>query len=212
MTFDPGAFYATLVGRRTARRLARVIAPTIPLGATQRIAAIGYPPPILSGLDPARVERLALFLTTAKPHRWPARPPNHAAAACPDALPLAPNLVDTALVVHALEHADDPAAVLDEVWRVLAPAGQLVLIVPNRLGRLPGREGPFARGHAWNEGDLDTLLGAARFEVRSQTTALGGLAPRVRFALAVKTDGHAAAMVGRADAVRVPAAVGLVPA
>ena len=189
-----------------------MIAPAIPLGATQRIVAIGYPPPVLAGLDPARVERLAVLLTTPAPHRWPARPPNHAAAVAPDALPLAPNLIDTAILIHALEHADDPTAALAEVWRVLAPAGQLVLVVPNRLGRLPGRDGPFAVGHAFGEGDLDALLTAARFEVRSQTTALGGLAPRVRLALAVKSDGHAAAMIGRAEAMRVPVPAGLVPA
>ncbi len=205
------AWYATLKGRRTARRLARVVAPAIRFGPMQRLFALGYAPPILTGLDPSRLERLTVLLTAAPPHRWPARGANHAAATRADSLPLPPNLFDQALLIHALEHADAPA-VLAEVWRALAPAGELVLIVPNRLGRWLDPGSPFAQGEAYTEGELDALLSEARFEVRSQHTALGGLAPRVRLALAVKTDGLAPTLVGRVAAAPAPVLGGLVPA
>ena len=210
---SPRPWYTTLAGRRTARRLARVVAPAVRLAPTQRLLALGYAPPVLTGLDPKRLERLTVLLTHLPPHRWPARGPNHAAAAQPDALPLPPNLYDQALLIHALDTAD-PAAILAEVWRILAPAGELVVIVPNRLGRLFAPASPFATGQAYTEAELTALLKAARFEVRSQHTALGSLAPRARLALAVKTDGLASTSVGRAETVRtVPAlSPGLVPA
>ncbi len=211
MTPSPRPWYATLQGRRTARRLARVIAPAIRLGPTQRLLALGYAPPILTGLDPARLERLTVLLTTAPPHRWPARGPNHAAACRADALPLPPNLYDQALLIHAIEAADAPA-VLAEVWRALAPAGELVLIVPNRLGRWLDPGSPFATGQAYSEGELEALLAAARFEVRSQATALGRLAPRVRVALAVKTDGLAPVFIGRVATAPAPVLGGFAPA
>ena len=143
----------------------------------------------------------------SSPHRWPARGHNHAAATLADQLPLPPNLCDQALLIHALDTAD-PALILAEIWRVLAPAGELVLIVPNRLGRLFAPASPFAMGEAYSDTELATLLESARFEVRSQHTALGRLAPRARLALAVKTDGLAPMLVGRAETVRAAPALG----
>ena len=204
---SPAAWYATLAGRRTARRLARVIAPVVRLGPTQRLLALGYAPPVLAGLDPSRLERLTVLMPHSPLHRWPARGPNHAAAAHAHALPLPPNLCDQALLIHALDTAD-PAAILAEVWRILAPAGELLLIVPNRLGRLFAPTSPFSTGEAYSETELAAVLETARFEVRSQHTALGRLAPRARLALAVKTDGLAPTLVGRAEALRAAPALG----
>ena len=42
-------------------------------------------------------------------------------------LPLADSAVDRVLLVHALEMAHDPSALLREVWRVLAAGGRLLL-------------------------------------------------------------------------------------
>jgi len=139
---------------------------------------------------------------TAGPRAVPTTPPPLA-----DQLPLPPNLCDQALLIHALDTADS-AQILAEVWRILAPAGELLLIVPNRLDRLFAPASPFAMSEAYNDTELATLLEAARFEVRSQHTALGRLAPRARLALAVKTDGLAPMLVGRAETVRAAPALG----
>ena len=198
---SPRPWYATLAGRRTARRLARVIAPAVHLGPTQRLLALGYPPPILTGLDPTRLERLTILLTHSPPHRWPARGPNHAASARADALPLPPNLYDQALLIHALDEPH-PAAVLAETWRILAPASELILVVPNRLGRWLDRGSPFASGQAYTEGELAALLETARFEVRSQRTALGpvpGAGPQRRHREADPFPGQALAQLGQRD-------------
>ena len=75
---------------------------------------------------------------------WPAR----ARATCAVlgdeyALPFANALFDRVLVIHALEEADDPAGLLREVWRVMAPSGRVIVAAANRLGLLVRR-----RGHA----------------------------------------------------------------
>jgi len=202
---DTRTWYATLNGRRAGRRLARVIAPTVRLGATARLLALGYPPPLLMGLDPARLERLAVALTEPDAvHHWPARGGNHVLAVEAARLPFAAGLFDQALVVHALEHAAEPRALLRELWRVLAPAGELIVLVPNRLGRWLDPGSPFGRGRAYGHDDLDALLRDAMFEPRSQRTALGpgGGVGRVRLALAAKVDGFAPTMVGLAEPVR----------
>lgn len=203
---DARRWYSTLKGRRASRRLARLIAPAIRLGPTTRLLTLGYAPPLLVGLDPRRLERLALVIAPPHAaHRWPARGPGRALAARPDTLPFAAGLFDQALLVHGLEHAPDPRAALREMWRVLAPAGEIVIVVPNRLGRWLAPASPFAHGRAYGRAELDALLRSAMFEPRAQRTALGlpGGAGRVRLVIAAKVDGFAPVMVGRAQ--RVPA-------
>ena len=46
------------------------------------------------------------------------------------AIPIASNRVDTALNTQVLEHVKDPAAVLEEICRVLKPGGRLYLTAP----------------------------------------------------------------------------------
>ena len=49
-------------------------------------------------------------------------------------LPLPDASVDDLLCVHCLEVAERAGPLLREMWRVLAPEGRLLLIVPNRRG------------------------------------------------------------------------------
>ena len=152
------------------------------LKANARALAIGYPPPLLVGLDPRSVERLAVVLTDpASAHAWPVTQPSCALVAAPAQLPFAESLFDGALLVHALEHAPDPHACLRELWRVLAPAGYLVLIVPSRAGRLGGwLPGPFDTGHGFGRRELTALLEDALFEPLSWRSVLA--APPLRLA------------------------------
>lgn len=48
-------------------------------------------------------------------------------------LPLAASVFDVVVINHILEHVSSPAALLDEVWRVLRPGGIVYLACPNRL-------------------------------------------------------------------------------
>lgn len=211
------AYYATRDGSRVARELAATVAPAIRRGGTARLLALGYCAPLLSGLDPARLERLALVMPEDMgAHRWPYGRPNCAVQADEFNLPFAEAMFDQALLAHALEFAEPPRKLLRELWRVLAPAGELVLIVPNRLGLWTHFQStPFGQGRPWAKGELSRLLRDAMFEPISCRTAL--VAPPVRglrwldkplmrvaarfggihFVLARKTDGLAPTMIGR---------------
>lgn len=211
------AYYAGADGRRTARLLAQIVAPAVRTDASARLLALGYPAPLLQGLDPARVERLCMVMPTDQGARaWPRRGPSCAVSAHETALPFVEALFDQALLVHALEFADPPK-LLRELWRVLAPAGELILIVPNRAGVWTHFEStPFGQGQPYGRNGLGTLLREAMFEPIAWKTAL--VAPPVRglkwldrpltrllpalggihFVLARKTDGLAISPVGRA--------------
>jgi len=224
------AYYATRDGQRVARQLAGVVAPAIRRGPTARLLALGYCAPLLTGLDPANLERLAMVMPAAQGgHRWPPRRPSCVVRADETALPFAEATFDQTLLAHTLEFAEPPRKLLRELWRVLAPAGELVLIVPNRLGVWTHFEAtPFGRGRPWGRGELGQLLRDAMFEPVSCRTAL--VTPPVRglrwldrpltrvarrfggihFVLARKVDGLAPTAIGKAAApVKAAAASGL---
>jgi SAM-dependent methyltransferase len=59
------------------------------------------------------------------------------------------------LLVHALEHAENPREMLMELWRVLAPGGRLVIVVPNRRGMWARFEHtPFGTGRPFSRGQI----------------------------------------------------------
>ena len=88
-------------------------------------------------------------------------------------LPLGDASVDRILAVHALEFAESPEDFLNEVWRVLAPGGRVILVVPNRRGVWARFEHtPFGSGRPWSRGQLQRLLRSAMFTPSSFSEAL----------------------------------------
>lgn len=222
-------FYAGRDGWRAARIVAGIVAPTVRREANTRFLAMGYPRPLLAGLSPDRFERAVMLSSCGVPQRhWPPRGANCAVAGYADDLPFSGAMFDQVLMVHALEHGD-PRAILHEAERVLAPAGDLILIAPNRAGLWTHFETtPFGLGRPFGRGELRRLLRDSGFEPISWKTALvappvaglrwmdgllGRAVPRlggIHFVLARKSGGPAAARVRSAsERARRP---GLVPA
>ena len=180
---DPSAadmerFYGGRYGQRAARVLTGLLAPRLLKGSERRFLALGYPAPLLAGLRPGQFERLALLVTCregegAGAGAWPPRGSrNCAAVGRGHELPFSGSMFDQALAVHALEHGR-PAAMLAELNRVIAPAGELLLIVPNRAGALSHFERtPFGAGRPFGRGELTSLLEGCGFVPRLWRTAL----------------------------------------
>src|SRR5258708_19837064 len=91
--------------------------------------------------------------------KWPTDRPGLAALVDELEMPLPDSAVDRVLLVHALEMARDPIALLREVWRVLAAGGRLLIVVPNRRGvwaRLDTT--PFGHGRPYSRSQITQLL------------------------------------------------------
>jgi SAM-dependent methyltransferase len=77
------------------------------------------------------------------------------------------------LVVHALEHAESPRETLKEIWRVLAPAGRVVIVVPNRRGLWARMDTtPFGHGRPYSRSQINQLLRETWFTPTGWSEAL----------------------------------------
>jgi SAM-dependent methyltransferase len=157
-------FYGGPLGGLVRRMLRAKLQEMWPKVAGDRMLGIGYATPLLRPFL-GRAERVLGFMPARQGVvNWPSEGPSATALVDETALPLPDSSVDRVLIVHTLEMADDPSEVLREVWRVMAPGGRLICVVPNRTGLWARLEKtPFGYGLPFSQGQLDSLLKDALF-------------------------------------------------
>jgi SAM-dependent methyltransferase len=166
-------FYAHRLGSVARRFVGRAIRAHWPDASGFRLLGIGYATPYL-GLFREEAERCLAFMpATQGVVKWPSARPTLAALVEEDRLPLADASVDRVLLVHAIEMTQDPAAMLREVWRVLAPGGRLMAAVPNRRGLWARMDTtPFGHGRPYSRSQITHLLRETWFTPTSWGEAL----------------------------------------
>jgi len=104
---------------------------------------------------------------------WPVSELSNTALVFDEELPLPDSSIDRVLMVHSLEFAENPRETLKELWRVLAPGGRLVIVVPNRRGVWARMEHtPFGSGRPYSRGQLTSLLRETNFTPGASAEAL----------------------------------------
>src|SRR5919197_3330392 len=127
-------FYAQRLGIVARRFVGRGIRKRFADTRGMSVLGIGYATPYL-GLFREEAERCLAFMPAVQGVvKWPTNRPGLVALVDELEMPLTDSKVDRVLLVHALEMARDPIALLREVWRVLAAGGRLLIVVPNRRG------------------------------------------------------------------------------
>jgi SAM-dependent methyltransferase len=166
-------FYAQRLGVVARRFVGRGIRKRFADTRGMSVLGVGYPTPYL-GLFREEAERCLAFMPAAQGVvKWPTDRPGLAALVDELEMPLSDSEVDRALLVHALEVARDPIALLREVWRVLAAGGRLLIVVPNRRGvwaRLDTT--PFGHGRPYSRSQITQLLREAWFTPKGWEDAL----------------------------------------
>lgn len=162
---DLKAFYASRLGKIASRLIGIRIRQFWPNLNGDRVVGLGYATPFLLPFR-GEAERCLAFMPAPQGiARWPAEEPNAAAMVNTDSLPLDGGAVDRVLAIHCLEHSDNAHETLREAWRVLAPGGRLLAIVPSRAGLWARAEStPFGHGRPFSRAQLTSLLHAAMFE------------------------------------------------
>jgi SAM-dependent methyltransferase len=152
-------FYAQQLGVVARRYVGRGIRGRWADTRGQRVAGIGYATPYL-GLFREEAERCLSFMPAAQGVvKWPSARPSLTTLVEELDLPLVDAAVDRVLLIHVLEMSRDAEALLREVWRVLAPGGRLLAIIPNRRGIWARTDTtPFGHGRPYSRSQITTLL------------------------------------------------------
>ncbi len=158
------AFYASSLGDVARRLVGRIIRARWPDAAGLTVAALGYGAPYLDRYREIAVRCVALMPAEQGAEVWPEGRRCAAALVESEMLPLPDASVDRLLIVHALETAARPGALLQEAWRVVAPEGRILVIVPSRRGVWARADGtPFGQGSPYSKTQLRELLQGAVF-------------------------------------------------
>ena len=125
----------------------------------QTLIGLGYAAPFLGSFRGEARRLGALMPAEQGAVVWPTNGDSLTVIASEDALPLSDGSVDRLLVVHCLEFTERVRPLLREIWRVLAPEGRVMFIVPNRRGVWARVDKtPFGQGRPFSRGQLERLL------------------------------------------------------
>lgn len=157
-------FYSSPLGQTVRRLLTHRIRARWRGLQSSTLIGLGYSSPYLGAFRGEALHLGALMPGSQGAARWPREGASHSVLVDDDHLPLADGSVDRLLAVHCLEVADHTRHLLREMWRVLAPEGRVILVVPNRRGvwaRLDNT--PFGHGRPFSRRQLEQLLISAMF-------------------------------------------------
>ncbi len=166
-------FYTRPIGTMTRKLLERAVRRVWPDVSGSTLMGLGFATPYL-GLfrDEARAV-LAPMPAQQGVINWPTRGPFASVLVDEADLPLGDGVVNHAILIHSLEMTQRPHELLEELWRVLAPGGRLLAVVPNRRGLWAQRDTtPFGHGRPFSRGQLMRLLKDTMFSPRDWQSAL----------------------------------------
>ncbi len=170
---DLKEFYASRLGHATRRLVYSRLRARMRKLKGARVLGLGYCTPYLDGFLEDGCQVMAMMPARQGVSHWPATGDSASVLVDEACLPLADGSVDFALVVHGLELTDQLPDMLRELWRVLAPQGRAIFIVPNRRGLWARFDHtPFGHGRPFSRGQLTTLLRNAQFSPAGWTSML----------------------------------------
>ncbi len=166
-------FYAGPLGAVAGRLISRSLRELWPDVSGRRVLALGYATPFITPFLSEAERVVALMPAAQGVVRWPREGANLAALADECELPVPDAMFDLVVAAHLLEYTGESARLLREIWRILAPQGRLLLIVPNRRGIWARLERtPFGFGRPYSRGQLTRLLHDSLFSPLRWSAAL----------------------------------------
>jgi SAM-dependent methyltransferase len=173
---DLAAFYNAPLGHLAQRAILREIKRFWPDVRNYRLLGYGFAIPYLRAL--AGTERSIAAMpagqgpSEVESFAWP-RARNVALLCEEDALPFPDLFFDRILIVHGLESSENLRGLLRQLWRILAPEGRILLVVPNRASLWAQVQvSPFGHGRPFSRMELELLLKDLLFEPGRWSRAL----------------------------------------
>jgi len=167
---DLQSFYDEPIGQVARRTIFRRVRQAWPAASGLRLLGYGYAIPYLRPFV-GEAERVTAFVPAQ--HELETADLPFVAIGEEDAWPFADSLFDRILVIHGLESAESVRLLLRQIWRVLAPEGRIVCVVPNRASLWSQIEfSPFAYGRPFSRSQIDRLLKESLFAPEGWDSAL----------------------------------------
>ena len=167
MAYDVHAledFYEGRIGQVARRTIFRHIREAWPNVSGQRVLGFGYAAPYLRPMVGEAERTIAAIPEALGALPWGSGGRSLTTLVDELALPFPDSFFDCLLVVHGLEAAEAQRPLLRELWRVLTPAGRLMVIAPNRASLWAQFEtSPFGHGQPYTRGQLGRLLEQSLF-------------------------------------------------
>lgn len=166
-------YYRTRLGRTAQRLIREQVTGLWPDARGLNVAGFGFTVPLLRPYlkNARRVTSLMPAPQGVMP--WPSGMPNVSVLCEETFWPIETDSIDRLVVMHGLETGEDPIALLDECYRVLAPEGRGLFIVPNRAGLWARRDAtPFGFGRPYTLGQLEAMLSAIGLKPQRHVAAL----------------------------------------
>jgi SAM-dependent methyltransferase len=166
-------FYAGPLGTAAREVLGRKVWEAWGDAAGLDVLGLGYATPWVEAFRSTARRAVAVMPAAQGVEVWPGEGRALSALAHEDTLPLMGALFDRVLLIHGLEESDNPAALLSEVWRVLAPNGRVIIVAAARRGLWSRAEHtPFGHGRPFTRGQLERLVREAELEPFAWSRAL----------------------------------------
>ena len=166
-------YYRTQLGRAVQRDIQLALRSQWTGSKGEFVVGFGFAAPFLRPFLAESRRVLSLMPAVQGVMRWPPGDANLSALVEETQWPLPGGVADKIIVAHGLETCEAPQALLDEIWRVLAPGGRVMFIVPNRSGPWARRDStPYGFGRPYSFGQIESLLRSRRFQPEWHTSAL----------------------------------------
>lgn len=152
-------FYGRPLGRVARRLIQTRINAIWPNVTGLNVMGLGFATPYLADFHGDAERVLGLMPAQQGVLRWPSDGRCLTGLVDERELPLPDESMDRVLLVHGLEGSEAMRVMLRQIWRVLAPGGRLLIVVPNRRGLWARREAtPFGQGQPFSRSQITQLL------------------------------------------------------
>lgn len=166
-------FYGRPLGRVARALIGRRIRGMWPSVKGLSVLGLGFATPYLGQFLGEAERVIGLMPAQQGVLRWPSEGRCLTGLTDEKELPLDDECIDRVLVVHGVEAAESLRAHLRQIWRVLAPGGKLLIVVPNRRGLWARREAtPFGQGLPFSRGQITQALRESMFSPAGWEMAL----------------------------------------
>lgn len=168
-------FYSTHLGQMVQRSLRLRLRSLWPSVTNASVLGLGFPNPVLRPFT-REAERVVVAMPATQGADWwraSNERGNATSLVFDDQLPFGDLSMDRIIAMHYLESTESLTATLQEIWRVLAPEGRFIAIIPNRSGLWARVETtPYAHGRPFSRGQFERTLRTHRFGVERHIQAL----------------------------------------